>query len=67
MKDQMDLLERIYRLHWRLRLRNPATEFEKDEWAEVRSELRDLFDPQPVSIDALQRRKPWLKRLLSRP
>lgn len=44
MKDQSDLLKRIYEIHYRLRLRNPASEEDKTEWASIRADLRKLFE-----------------------
>lgn len=46
--DLFDLLERIHAIHWRLRIRNPATATEKMEWAQLRRELEDMFPPALV-------------------
>lgn len=39
-----ELIERLYRIHWRLRLRNPTTPVERQEWAELKRDLRKLYE-----------------------
>lgn len=41
--EDRDLIERMARLHWRLRLRSPATAVEKGEWHALIKELRSRF------------------------
>jgi len=37
-----EFMDRLYRLHWRLRLRNPASDFEKQEWATLQTVMGEF-------------------------
>lgn len=44
-----DLILQMHLIHWRLRLRSPATVAEKRAWRGVSAELRRRFPGQPIN------------------
>lgn len=44
-----DLILQMHLIHWRLRLRSPATVAEKRAWRGVTAELRRRFPGQPIN------------------
>lgn len=44
-----DLILQMHLIHWRLRLRSPATVAEKRAWHGVMGELRRRFPGQPIN------------------
>lgn len=44
-----DLILQMHLIHWRLRLRSPATTAEKRAWHGVMGELRRRFPGQPIN------------------
>lgn len=44
-----DLIREMHLIHWRLRLRSPATTAEKRQWHRVQAQLRRRFPGQPIN------------------